>query len=258
MRFPLLRRRPYASAMSGATQPRPEAAPAPTIGGRDRMAGLAGPDALSRRRWPRWKARAAAIREERRRRADLAARAPAFVHRRHQRRSGRTVQSRRAFRSSPPAAAAATPITAPGQRVVYAMLDLDRRGRDLRRYVHALEGWAIAALAELGVAAWRAEGRIGIWTDSPQGRGEDRRDRRAGAPLGDDARLRDQCGAGTFPLFRHRSMRYPGVSGDQPRRAGRRRKSRPPRSGAPARAWRDFSPRSGSVAGRLEAGCHCV
>jgi lipoyl(octanoyl) transferase len=57
----------------------------------------------------------------------------------------------------------------PGQRVVYAMLDLDRRGRDLRRYVHALEGWVIAALADLGVAAWRADGRIGIWTNSAQG-----------------------------------------------------------------------------------------
>ncbi|MGQ0660396.1 lipoyl(octanoyl) transferase LipB [Sphingosinicella sp.] len=54
----------------------------------------------------------------------------------------------------------------PGQRVAYVMLDLDRRGRDLRRYVHALEGWVIAALADLGVAAWRAEGRIGIWTDA--------------------------------------------------------------------------------------------
>lgn len=54
----------------------------------------------------------------------------------------------------------------PGQRVVYAMLDLDRRGRDLRRYVHALEGWVIAALAEVGVTARRAGGRIGIWTDA--------------------------------------------------------------------------------------------
>jgi lipoyl(octanoyl) transferase len=54
----------------------------------------------------------------------------------------------------------------PGQRVVYAMLDLDRRGRDLRNYVRALEGWAIAALGEVGVQARRAEGRIGIWTDA--------------------------------------------------------------------------------------------
>ena len=51
----------------------------------------------------------------------------------------------------------------PGQRVVYLMLDLDRRGRDVRRLVHSLEGWIIAALADLGVCAHRAEGRIGIW-----------------------------------------------------------------------------------------------
>lgn len=53
----------------------------------------------------------------------------------------------------------------PGQRVAYVMLDLDRRGRDVRRYVHALEGWAIDALADVGVTAHRAEGRIGIWVD---------------------------------------------------------------------------------------------
>ena len=52
----------------------------------------------------------------------------------------------------------------PGQRVVYLNLDLDRRGRDIRRFVHALEGWMIAALADVGVAARREEGRIGIWT----------------------------------------------------------------------------------------------
>lgn len=51
----------------------------------------------------------------------------------------------------------------PGQRVGYVMIDLDRRGRDIRRFVHALEGWVIAALAELGVAAHRSPGRIGIW-----------------------------------------------------------------------------------------------
>lgn len=53
----------------------------------------------------------------------------------------------------------------PGQRIAYVQLDLGRRGRDVRRYVDALEGWAIAALAELGVAARRAPGRIGIWVD---------------------------------------------------------------------------------------------
>ena len=54
----------------------------------------------------------------------------------------------------------------PGQRVVYLVLDLDARGRDLRRYVHALEGWMIAALGDLGVPARREPGRIGIWTGS--------------------------------------------------------------------------------------------
>jgi lipoyl(octanoyl) transferase len=53
----------------------------------------------------------------------------------------------------------------PGQRVVYVLLDLDRRGRDVRRFVHSLEGWIIATLARLGVEARRAPGRIGIWTD---------------------------------------------------------------------------------------------
>ena len=51
----------------------------------------------------------------------------------------------------------------PGQRVVYLMLDLERRGRDVRRLVHSLEGWIIATLADLGVSAHRADGRIGIW-----------------------------------------------------------------------------------------------
>jgi lipoyl(octanoyl) transferase len=53
----------------------------------------------------------------------------------------------------------------PGQRVGYVLLDLERRGRDVRRFVHGLEGWLIAALAELGVEARRAPGRIGIWVD---------------------------------------------------------------------------------------------
>ena len=57
----------------------------------------------------------------------------------------------------------------PGQRVGYLMLDLDRRGRDVRRFVHALEGWLIDSLAKLGVAAHRSPGRIGIWVDRAEG-----------------------------------------------------------------------------------------
>ncbi|MBA4762348.1 lipoyl(octanoyl) transferase LipB [Sphingomonas sp.] len=52
----------------------------------------------------------------------------------------------------------------PGQRIGYAMLDLSRRNKDVRCYVHAVEDWVIAALGELGINAFRAEGRIGIWT----------------------------------------------------------------------------------------------
>ena len=51
----------------------------------------------------------------------------------------------------------------PGQRVGYLMLDLDSRGRDVRHFVNTLEGWLIASLARLGVAARREPGRIGLW-----------------------------------------------------------------------------------------------
>lgn len=51
----------------------------------------------------------------------------------------------------------------PGQRVVYAMLDLDARGRDVRAYVAALEAWIIAALARLGVDGHAVSGRTGVW-----------------------------------------------------------------------------------------------
>jgi lipoyl(octanoyl) transferase len=57
----------------------------------------------------------------------------------------------------------------PGQRVGYVMLDLATRGKDVRCYVHAIEGWVIDSLARFGVAARRAEGRIGIWCDNRQG-----------------------------------------------------------------------------------------
>ncbi len=52
----------------------------------------------------------------------------------------------------------------PGQRVVYVMLDLGARGRDVRRFVAGLEDWIIAALASLGAAAYVVPGRVGVWT----------------------------------------------------------------------------------------------
>lgn len=52
----------------------------------------------------------------------------------------------------------------PGQRVGYVLLDLSRRGRDVRRFVHALESWVIAALGSFGVHGWTVPERVGIWT----------------------------------------------------------------------------------------------
>ncbi len=57
----------------------------------------------------------------------------------------------------------------PGQRIGYLVLNLAARGRDVRRFVHGVEGWVIAALAHLGITAFRAPGRIGIWTHDAQG-----------------------------------------------------------------------------------------
>jgi lipoyl(octanoyl) transferase len=58
----------------------------------------------------------------------------------------------------------------PGQRVGYVMLDLKRRGGDVRCYVHDLEEWLIRTLARLGVTGERRTGRVGIWVTGPGGR----------------------------------------------------------------------------------------
>jgi lipoyl(octanoyl) transferase len=57
----------------------------------------------------------------------------------------------------------------PGQRVGYVLVDLARRGRDVRRFVHALEAWVIATLGDVGVEAWAMPERIGIWTRDVDG-----------------------------------------------------------------------------------------
>ncbi len=61
----------------------------------------------------------------------------------------------------------------PGQRVAYVMLDLKRRGSDVRGFVRDLEDWLIAALARFNVNGARREGRVGIWID----RGAEREDK---------------------------------------------------------------------------------
>jgi lipoyl(octanoyl) transferase len=53
----------------------------------------------------------------------------------------------------------------PGQRVVYVMLDLTRRGRDVRAFVAALETWIIQALAAFNVTGEMREGRVGVWVE---------------------------------------------------------------------------------------------
>jgi lipoyl(octanoyl) transferase len=55
----------------------------------------------------------------------------------------------------------------PGQRVVYVMLNLNRRKPDLRAYVSMLEMWVIAALRKFAVAGERREGRTGVWIGRP-------------------------------------------------------------------------------------------
>ena len=55
----------------------------------------------------------------------------------------------------------------PGQRVVYAMLDLNRRKPDVRAYVAMLEEWIIRTLASFNVRGERREDRIGVWVRRP-------------------------------------------------------------------------------------------
>ena len=53
----------------------------------------------------------------------------------------------------------------PGQRVAYVMLDLTKRGRDVRAFVQALEAWIIDALAAFNVTGEMREGRVGVWVE---------------------------------------------------------------------------------------------
>ncbi len=55
----------------------------------------------------------------------------------------------------------------PGQRVVYVMLDVGRRGHDVRRFVQQLEGWVISTLSDFGVQGHIREGRVGVWVERP-------------------------------------------------------------------------------------------
>ncbi|MGE0241664.1 MAG: lipoyl(octanoyl) transferase LipB, partial [Parvibaculaceae bacterium] len=56
----------------------------------------------------------------------------------------------------------------PGQRVAYVMLDLRRRGHDVRAFVAGLESWLIATLAAFNVTGERREDRVGVWVRRPE------------------------------------------------------------------------------------------
>ena len=56
----------------------------------------------------------------------------------------------------------------PGQRVVYLMLDLRQRGRDLRKFVTQVEAWIISALAEFNVQAHIHDAQVGVWVPRPE------------------------------------------------------------------------------------------
>ena len=60
----------------------------------------------------------------------------------------------------------------PGQRVAYLMLNLARRGRDIRRFVHSIERWIVLTLAEYGIRGETRCDRIGVWVPGSDGREE--------------------------------------------------------------------------------------
>jgi len=65
----------------------------------------------------------------------------------------------------------------PGQRVAYVMLDLEKRGKDIRAFVHALEAWIIEALAAFGLRGEVRDGRVGVWIDRSADRDSIREDK---------------------------------------------------------------------------------
>jgi len=65
----------------------------------------------------------------------------------------------------------------PGQRVAYVMLDLTKRGRDVKAFVCSLEAWIIGTLAEFNVKGERRKGRVGVWVDRSRPGGSLREDK---------------------------------------------------------------------------------
>ncbi len=55
----------------------------------------------------------------------------------------------------------------PGQRVVYVMLDLNKRGKDIKKFVKNLEAWIILTLSQFNIIGQSRDGRVGIWVERP-------------------------------------------------------------------------------------------
>ena len=118
----------------------------------------------------------------------------------------------------------------PGQRVIYVMLDLNRRNPDLRAFVRGLEDWIIAALHTFAVKGEPRADRVGVWVSRPEkarGKGgEIAEDKIAaigirGTALGVVPWHIAQYRAGPCALFRHRALRHFGRAfwGDEPSRS---------------------------------------
>lgn len=65
----------------------------------------------------------------------------------------------------------------PGQRVAYVMLDVAKRGKDVRKFVIQLEDWIIRALKTFNIEAETRSGRVGVWVDRTQPGGPLREDK---------------------------------------------------------------------------------
>ena len=65
----------------------------------------------------------------------------------------------------------------PGQRVAYVMLDLTKRGRDVKQFVCSLEDWIIQTLGAFNVKGERRKGRVGVWVDRTRSGGAPREDK---------------------------------------------------------------------------------
>ncbi len=56
----------------------------------------------------------------------------------------------------------------PGQRVVYVMLDLGKRGRDIRGFIRRLENWIITTLDRFNIDGQVRDERVGVWVVRPE------------------------------------------------------------------------------------------